>query len=259
VSCHCVKRLLGSRLLSGCRAVFEVVWVSRGKKLTAKALRRGVVRLRGLANRRKLLEVTPSHASLMLGNPMHHSRNAEDQVLPFSWTSSSPKARSMSTRQSHLCMGLQSAAVPRVEQQSGGQASQRVRSYHCEGVDNQRYLVLSSGSGVSDEHNQYNRFPANIKVRTRSGPMKRTSRLLRRPSQSTEAATNDTLICRWYGRHAAYGKDTERRLPPLSNSMSVNCEHHRKDAPVVQERMIPAIKMIRPGCVSAGQTATQEP
>jgi hypothetical protein len=34
------------------------VWVSRGRKLTAKALRRGVVKLPGSANRRKLLEVT---------------------------------------------------------------------------------------------------------------------------------------------------------------------------------------------------------
>jgi hypothetical protein len=123
------------------------VWVSRGKKLTAKALRRGVVKLRGSANRRKeALGNNTSHALLMPGNPVHHPRNAKEQVLPLSWTSSSPLAGSMSARQSHLCMELRSAAVGRVEQHPGGPASQRVRSYHCEGLDDQRYLWRGRGA-----------------------------------------------------------------------------------------------------------------
>jgi hypothetical protein len=102
-------------------------------------------------------------------------------------------------------------------------------------------------------------FHSNIQFRTRSGPTKHASSLLRRPSQRTEAATTNSWICRWYEQHPAYGEDTERRSPPLSNSMNADCEHHRYDAPVTQKGLVPGIKITRPRCNSAGQTAVQEP
>jgi hypothetical protein len=41
--------------------------------------------------------------------------------------------------------------------------------------------------------------------------------------------------------------------------MDADCEHHQKDAPVAQKRLVPGTKITRPRCNSAGQAAIQEP